>query len=58
MPAPNLPGQLLVCPLLGPPSRAEVVLSTGYPTLLPHNRTKLSQVDDISAMLQETLQGR
>jgi hypothetical protein len=39
------------------PPTVEVELSTAYPAMLPHNRAKLLQVDEIAEMLQDTLQG-
>lgn len=35
----------------------QVELSTAYPAMLPHNRTKLLQLEEIEDLLQETLQG-
>lgn len=48
-------GQLLV--QYTQPPTVEVELSTAYPAMLPHNRAKLLQVDEIAEMLQDTLQG-
>lgn len=54
MPVPQL--GLLLVQYIGQPA-VNVQLSTAYPAMLPHNRTKLEQVGQINEMLQESLQG-
>jgi hypothetical protein len=47
---------LLLVQYLEPPT-VHVDISTAYPAMLPSNRAKLLQVDEIEEMLQDTLQG-
>lgn len=54
MPLPHC-GQLLV-QYVTPPA-VDVAFSTAYPSRLPHDRSKLQQLDLIEEMLQGTLTG-
>lgn len=47
---------LLLVQYTQPPS-VDVQLSTAYPAMLPANRAKLLQVDEIGEMLRDTLHG-